>query len=283
MLLETKQKTLKNETVFSGKALQSGVEVKVVCMPATENTGIVFKRVDLEGAPEINLAKGLFSGNRERRTTIGYDGTEVQTVEHLLAALWALEIDNIVVEINNIELPALDGSAIDFFCELEKAGIKEQTQNRKTLKVTEPETIKDGDREISVFPDDVFGVVYSIDYPTPSIRKETFEIKPDKEVFFKELAPARTFCLKEEAEALLRSGLGKGATYENTLIMDVNGPIETTLRFANEPVRHKVLDLIGDFYILGIPIIGKVSANKSGHGLNLRMIKRLYEKYISIE
>jgi UDP-3-O-acyl N-acetylglucosamine deacetylase len=279
MIISDKQKTIKKEISFTGKALQTGCDVSILCKPQEADKGITFKRIDLAGKPVVELKEAIFSSNHQRRSTIGVGVMEIQTVEHFLAALWALEIDNILIELNEKELPAMDGSSLVFYETLKSAGIQEQSADRRYIKVEEPERIEKGTSSIEVLPSDTFKVSYEIDYNVASINKEIFAIEPDRENFEQELAPARTFCLKEEAEALLKMGLGKGANYDNTLVLEDEGPIGTEFRFSNEPVRHKVLDLIGDFYILGRPIIGQVVAKKSGHALNGAMIKRLYEKY----
>jgi len=275
------QKTIAKDTCFSGKAIQTGKDVEVVCKPAPADTGIVFLRADLEARPLVRIGDMVFSNEHQRRSTIGLGGAEIQTVEHLLAALWALEIDNMVIEVRGEELPALDGSAIEFLNILKQAGIKEQPATRNFIKISDPLSVEEGDSSLALLPGDGFSVSYFIDYDCDSIGKEEFSIELDGNSFEKEIASARTFCLKKEAEALLRAGLGGGATLENTLVMDDDGPIGTSLRFKNEPVRHKVLDLVGDLYLLGSPIIGKAVARKSGHRLNMRMVKRIYEQYIA--
>jgi UDP-3-O-acyl N-acetylglucosamine deacetylase len=276
-----KQKTVRKKVSFSGKALQTGAEVKVDCKPASPGEGIIFRRTDLAEAPVLRVSGAAFSGSYQRRSTLGDGAAEVQTVEHFMAALWGLEIDNMIVDISGAELPALDGSAAEFIRLLKSAGLEEQPALREYIKITEKEEIKESDSSLSVFPDESFRVSYLIDYKISSIGREVFDMDPGRDSFEKEIAPARTFCLKSEAEALLRAGLGKGATYENTLVLDDDGPVGTTLRFPNEPVRHKVLDLIGDFYMLGKPIIGRVAAERSGHSLNAKMVRRIYEKYVA--
>jgi len=279
-MITARQKTIKNEVSFSGKALQTGEEVSVKCRPAAPAEGIVFIRTDLAGRPAIRVSGAANPSPGQRRSTVGDGIVEVQTVEHFLAALWALEIDNVIVEINGAELPALDGSAIEFLRYLKDAGVNQQPAAREWIRITEKEEITEGAASLIVFPDETFHVSYLIDYDIASIGRETFDIRPDSVSFENEIAPARTFCLKSEAEALLEAGLGKGATYENTLVLDDDGPVRTVPRFPNEPVRHKVLDLIGDLYMLGRPIVGRVIAERSGHALNARMVNRLYEKYV---
>jgi UDP-3-O-acyl N-acetylglucosamine deacetylase len=197
-----------------------------------------------------------------------------------MAALWAAEIDNIAIEINGAELPALDGSALEFFRLLKEAGTVVQPAARKIIRITGQERVKEGASFIEVSPAEDFSVSYLIDYGTPSIGREVFKFNGGKDSFADEIAPARTFCLKKEAIFLRLLGFGKGANFDNTLVMGKKGPVGTKLRFSNEPVRHKILDLVGDFYLLGRPVLCRVVAEKSGHKLNLRMMRRIYEKYI---
>ncbi|MFH1846543.1 MAG: UDP-3-O-acyl-N-acetylglucosamine deacetylase [Candidatus Omnitrophota bacterium] len=275
-----KQHSITKEVCFSGKTLQTGTNVHVKCKPADINSGIIFQRTDLPENPLLRLQDALFSDTRERRSTIALGTFEVQTVEHFLAALWGLKIDNIKIEIDGIELPAMDGSAKGFMDVLKTAGRVEQDAVQKIIKIQEQEKIEENGKSLTIVPYDGFYVSYYIDYKTASIGKEKFEIDLNPDSFENQIAPARTFCLKEEAEALLRAGLGKGADYQNTLVLEDNGPIGTTMRFPNEPVRHKILDLVGDFYMLGYCIQGKVSAEKTGHSLNAKMLKLIYEKYV---
>ncbi|MDD5633693.1 MAG: UDP-3-O-acyl-N-acetylglucosamine deacetylase [Candidatus Omnitrophica bacterium] len=274
-----KQTTITKEVSFSGQALQTGELVKVTCKPNEADAGIVFKRVDMAGSEPVCLKDAVFSDSHQRRSTIGEGPWAIQTVEHFLAALWGLGIDNVLVEINGMEIPALDGSAREFINYLRAAGIKEQEPAKKIIKIREKETIEEGDRSITVFPSENFIISYFIDYKVASIGQETFELALDGETFEGQIAPARTFCLKAEAEMLLKLGFGKGATYDNTLVLDDTGPVGTKLRFPNEPVRHKILDLVGDLYMLGVPIIGRFEARKSGHSLNGKMLRKIYEKY----
>jgi len=277
---QRRQRTIRGEVRFSGKALQTGQTVNVACKPAEPGTGIVFKRTDLTDSPVLRLDDAVFSKAHARRSTIGTGVREIQTIEHFLAALWALEIDNILVEVDGAELPALDGSSIGFFRPLKDTGSIPQPFPRRVIKIMETERVEENGCSLTVSPDDAFSLSYLIEYDCASIGREDFEITPDQDLFEKEIAPARTFCLKTEAEALLQAGLGQGATLENTLVLDDDGPVGTTLRFPNEPVRHKILDLIGDFYMLGRPVIGRVRAEKSGHRLNAEMIRKIHEKYV---
>ncbi len=275
-----KQRTIAKEVRFAGKALQTGKHVVMTCRPGIEGEGIVFTRTDIADAAPIKLGELMSSSSNRRRTTIGLGKVQVQTVEHLLAALWALGIDNLIIDIAGAELPAMDGSALGFLTPLKEAGTTEQGMERRSIKITEPIMITNGDRSISIVPDDVFSVSYSIDYKVACIGKEEFHIVPDMDSFEKDIAPARTFCLMREAALLFLTGLGRGATFNNTLILGNKGPVGTKFRIPNEPIRHKILDLIGDLYMLGRPIIGKVIAKKSGHALNAEVVKQIAEKYI---
>lgn len=275
-----KQKTIAKDISFSGKALQTGKQCKVNCKPLPQGEGIVFKRIDLKNAQPIHLGKPACENSYKRRTAIG--GTSgVQTVEHLLAALWAVGVDNILVEVDGAELPALDGSAIEFFNIIKDAGITEQRLEREYIKILEEISVEEKKRKIKIVPADNFSVSYLIDYKIPSIGCKNFDITLNGEIFEKEIAPARTFCLKREAILLRLLGFGRGATYENTLIMGKKGPIRTSLRFEDEPLRHKILDLVGDLYMLGRPIMGKIVAEKSGHALNAKLVEKIYQKYVS--
>lgn len=274
-----KQKTIAKEIHFSGRALQTGNEAEVVCSRGEVNTGIIFKRKDIEKEPEIKLSDAVFSTQNERRTTAGIGPEAIQTVEHFMAALWGAGIDNLIVGISGSEMPALDGSAKEFLALFEEAGTVEQPVDRRMIIIDETLSVVEDDRRISIAPYDGFKVAYSIDYPIAVIGRQRKEFVVDSETFKKDIAPARTFCLKREAEALLKAGLGQGANYQNTLVLEDNGPIGTTMRFDDEPLRHKVLDLIGDLYMLGVRISGKIEAERSGHKLNAKLLGLIYDKY----
>lgn len=277
------QGTIGKEVSFEGKALQTGRETRVVCRPSAPDSGIVFRRSDNPSSSPVRLSGRMISASHRRRSTVGKGRGQIQTVEHFLAALWCQGIDNIEVEVSGPELPALDGSAKDFIAELKKAGISCSDKPRRYVKVAEPIMIKDGSRSLAAYPADNFSISYTIDYPVKSIGREVLEFELGGDVFEKEIAPARTFCLKKEAKLLLKLGLGRGATLENTLVMDEEGPMGTTLRFRNEPLRHKMLDLVGDLYLLGRPVVARIVGEKSGHSLNAKLVKELYKRYIEPE
>lgn len=273
-----RQKTIKGPVEIEGTGLQTGKKVKLTLRSSPADSGINFIRVDLPNKPLLNLQSidlGRANPIKTRRTALGTGPAEVQTTEHLLAALSGLSIDNIVIESDNVEMPGLDGSARDFLAAMKKAGTIEQDLPRKVLKVEEPVWCKDGDRFLAVFPDEDFKISYLLSYNYPGLESQFFTTTVNEINFEKEIAPARTFCLKREAVILLAMGLGKGANYNNTLVIGKSGPVKNAFRFPNEPVRHKVLDLIGDLYILGMPIKGHVVAIKSGHKLNMELVKKL--------
>jgi len=272
------QKTIAKEISIEGIGLHTGKKARLVFKPHDVNKGIEFKRIDL--APNRTIAISDFEfGSHKRRTAISKDGVEIHTVEHLMAALWALSIDNILVEIDSEELPGLDGSAKDYYLSLKAAGIREQDAPRKNIKILEPVWCEKDDSFVGVFPSDRFKVSYILQADTPSIGRQCLSIDLNEESFYKEISSARTFCLKEEAEALLKSGLGRGANLSNTLVMDKEGPINNVLRFPDEPVRHKILDLIGDLYLAGSPIEARVIGIRSGHELNMELVGKIRNGY----
>ena len=274
-----KQQTLKKPVTIKGLGLQTGKKVTLSLKGSPENSGISFVRADLPEKPILNL-RFINPGDlasAERRTTLGFGLLQIQTTEHLLSALRGFSIDNAIVELDNVELPGLDGSAKEFAGLIKEAGIVEQDAEKKLLKVDKVVWCTLKDSLIAVFPGEKFKVSYTLSYDSPSIGTQFYSIVLNETNFEKEIAPARTFCLEEEAAELLKKGLGKGADYDNTLVMGKSGPVKTALRFPDEPVRHKILDLIGDLYIFGMPIIGHVVAIKSGHSLNMELVKKLKE------
>jgi len=271
------QRTIKKAVEIEGVGLQTGAHVKVRCKQSPADSGINFIRVDLPNKPLLNIqALDLEALSvKERRTTLGLGPFEVQTVEHLLAALSGLGIDNIAIEVDNAELPGLDGSARDYTRELSGAGFLGQGVPAKECAVDAPVWCADQDATLIALPYDGFKVSYMMSYSNKALGDQYYSAVVTPEIFAKEIAPARTFCLEEEAVELLKRGLGKGANYDNTLVMGKAGPIKNTVRFPNEPVRHKVLDLIGDLYLLGAGLKAHVVAIKSGHRLNMELVKRL--------
>lgn len=272
-----KQKTIAREIKLNGIGLHTGKMVNVSFRPAEADAGISFIRTDIDSRPIIKatIDSWLLQSIARRRSSIGNDGAQVHTVEHLMATLSGLGIDNLIVEIDNEELPGLDGSSANFLETLTKAGLVEQDKERRYYCVKEPIFVEEGDSTIAVLPYPELKVSYGLDYQHPYIKTGFMEIKINPVSFKNELASARTFCLEEEAEDLKKQGLGKGANYDNTLVVGKEGVIKNKLRFPDEFIRHKILDLLGDLYLLGEPLKGHVVAVKSGHSLNLKILKKI--------
>jgi len=277
-----KQKTIKQEVSLGGIGIHTGKKVKVRFKPSLAGAGINFIRTDLKDKPVIkaDITKITPPLRRLRRTSIGIslkdEDIEVHTIEHLMAALCGLEIDNIIVELDSEELPGLDGSAEGFVKILKKAGLEEQDREREYFNVGMPIWVQEEDRYLVVLPSDKFEVSYVLNYKHPFLNSQYLDLILSPEIFEKELASSRTFCLEEEVDSLKKSGLGKGANYENTIVVDKEGVKKNKLRFKDEFVRHKISDLIGDLYLLGRPIKARIVAIKSGHSLNIKLVEKLY-------
>ena len=270
-----KQRTLKTQASLSGAGLNTGQKVSVCVRPAAENAGILFCRVDL--APELRVKASIESvrSDEMRQTAIAVGTGRVRTIEHLMAAFHGLGIDNALVEIDGDEVPGMDGSALEFTQALLAAGLEEQSAERKFLEVKEPVYVDHGDQSIVILPADSFTVSYMLSYRDANLLDQYLTLPIIPEIFERELAPARTFCLKKEAELLLAQGFGKGANPSNTLIFENNKPLQNTLRFENEACRHKMADILGDLFLCGRFIRGHVIASRSGHALNVELVRKL--------
>ncbi len=276
------QKTIKTQISTKGVGLHSGKSVSITLKPSMPDTGVNFVRVDLPERPIIkaHISKLVDLTKSPRRTTIGQDNAEIQTIEHFMAALAGLCIDNIIVEINGDEMPGLDGSAMDYVDLLLKAGLDQQDTPRNEFKVTEPLWIEEGSASLVILPADDFKISYTLSYKHPLLHSQHVTVSLTDGVFKSDIAPARTFCLESETKALIQQGLGKGATYDNTLVIGEKGVIKNKLFFEDDFPRHKVLDLIGDLYLLGMPLKGHVIAIRTGHPLNLKLLQRVYQQMI---
>ncbi|MDD5281202.1 MAG: bifunctional UDP-3-O-[3-hydroxymyristoyl] N-acetylglucosamine deacetylase/3-hydroxyacyl-ACP dehydratase [Candidatus Omnitrophica bacterium] len=279
-----KQKTIASQVSLSGAGIHTGNKVNITFKPAQVSSGVSFIRTDITGAPRIQAnVQSFLAAKFSRRSSIGNNEVEVQTIEHLMAALSSLGIDNIDVEIDNNELPGLDGSSIKFVEALEQAGIVEQEQEKYIHVIKEPICIEDGSSSITVVPSKEFKISYTLNYDHPLLEAQFLEICVNAKSFKTEIAPARTFCLESEASELQNQGLGLGASYENTLVVGKTGVIKNSLRFKDEFVRHKILDLIGDLCLSACPIRGHVIALRSGHSLNLKIAQKIYEQKIKAQ
>lgn len=272
-----KQKTIAKEVSLKGVGLHTANNVNVTFKPADTDTGINFIRTDLPGRPVIKATpEFLLSQDRSpRRTSIAEAGAEIQTIEHLMAALSGLGIDNLTIEIDNNEVPGLDGSSLKFVEILAQAELKEQEKEKQYYLIKEPIFIEEDGGSISAIPSQEFKISYTLNYNHPLLKAQFMELVFNNDTFKNELASARTFCLENEADELQKQGLGCGANYNNTLVVGKSGVIKNKLRFEDEFVRHKILDLVGDLYLLGKPIKGHITALRSGHALNLKLVQKL--------
>ena len=271
------QQTIRKPVTCSGVGIHSGCRVSLTLMSAPPDTGIVFIRKDISGSPRVpvsikNVRPALLS------TTVGVDGVQVQTIEHLLAAAAGLGIDNLFVEVDASELLALDGSARPFVSLMLEAGIASQDRRQTYLKVVRPIEVVDGDKRIAIRPASESSVTYTIDYAHPLIGRQVYAYDCSSGAFVGDIAAARTFGFLREVEALWEAGLGLGGSLQNTLVLSEEGLInEGGLRFADEFVRHKILDLIGDMMLLGVPVIGEIEAVRSGHAQHAHLVARILE------
>ena len=275
-----KQKTIAKEIEMEGVGLHTGAQAKLCLKPAPENHGIVFVRTDVKGEPSFPAGPQsvVLDSGLPRCTTVGVDGVMIHTVEHLMSALWGLGITNILIEIDAEEMPGLDGSGAEFYQRIAQAGIKEQSREADVFRVRRPFGVCANGCSIYVVPADDFRISYTLSYDHPLLAAQFVELTLDDKNYLTEVAPARTFCLEAEAEQLQKAGLGKGANYQNTLVLGEKGVIDNTLRFPDEFARHKVLDIIGDLYLLGKPFLGHIFAVKSGHYLNLQVLRQIAEQ-----
>ncbi|MFZ0034510.1 MAG: UDP-3-O-acyl-N-acetylglucosamine deacetylase [Sedimentisphaerales bacterium] len=273
------QKTIKSEARVSGKGMFGGVEAKVVFRPAPAGAGVVFVRTDVGEPVRINAVVTNVA-ERSRRTALKKGSVSVETVEHCLAAASALEIDNLIVEIEGPEMPATDCSSAEYFRIFKQAGLVEQAEERKEFAISEPVSITVGDSSIYALPyaDDGLNITYDLAHSGHTgIDRQIFSCRVTPEGFEKHLAPARTFLFEAEAMKFQARGIGTHLSPRDVLVISSDGPIKNSFRFPNECARHKIVDLIGDLSLLGRAIKGRVVAYKSGHSLNQQLVKRLYE------
>jgi len=274
-----KQRTLKNSIRATGIGLHTGRKVYMTLRPAAENTGIVFRRVDVD--PPVDVpGDARIVGETMLGTTLIQGDTKVATVEHLMAALAGLGIDNIYVDLSAPEVPIMDGSAAPFVFLLQSAGITEQNAAKKFVRITKPVRVEDGDKWAEFRPYDGFKVNFKIDFDHPVFKQHTLESTIDFSTtsFLKEVSRARTFGFLRDIEAMRSRRLALGGNIDNAIVLDDFRVLnEDGLRYEDEFVRHKILDAIGDLYLLGHSLIGEFTGYKSGHGLNNMLIRALYE------
>lgn len=275
--LVDRQHTIASPTEISGIGLHTGVPVKIRIIPAPSNTGIVFKRTDLEGfeieANARNVAHVSYA------TSLMKKGVLLSTTEHLLSALAASNVDNAVVEIDNLEVPILDGSALPFLRMISQIGLQRQRSRRRYAKVLRPIEVEEGAKRIAVYPSDEFHVSCRINFSHPLIGEQVLDFNPATGNYETEIAPARTFGFLEEVEMLRKSGLVRGGSLENAVVMTREGVLNPEgLRFPDEFCRHKILDLLGDLVLFGRPLVGHVVAERAGHALHAALVNRLFRE-----
>jgi UDP-3-O-[3-hydroxymyristoyl] N-acetylglucosamine deacetylase/3-hydroxyacyl-[acyl-carrier-protein] dehydratase len=280
--MRVNQRTLGSEVCFSGTGLHSGDKAKMVFRPGAPDSGIKFVRSDIASRPEIkaDVSNALVSGDNARRTVLGLGEVTISTVEHVLAAIHGLGLDNVTIDIDAGEPGEPDGSSAPFVEVLKQAGIVEQDAPKRYIEVTSPVSVSDGDVELIALPHRGFRVSFTIHYDHRLVGTQyaSFEIAPD--IFESEIAPARTFSLLEDVEKLKEQGLIKGGSLENSIVIGAEEIMnEGPLRFSDEFVRHKILDLLGDLCLLGAPIKGHVISIRSGHATNLKMVRLLKERF----
>ncbi len=271
------QKTLKQSVSISGIGLHSGKRVTLTLHPARANTGIRFQRTDLPKAIEIQgNVRNVHSTTLA--TTLSAGEAKISTVEHLMSALWAMGIDNVLCAVDGEEVPILDGSAVPFAQLIQKAGVKTQRSPRRFLVALKTIEVRSGDKWAVLKPSREFKIKYTIDFPHPVIGRQDFEFNSNTN-FLQEIAPCRTFGFLKDVERMQAMGLALGGSLQNAVVLDDQKALNPEgLRFPNEFVRHKVLDAIGDFSLIGYPILAEIELHRAGHELQTRLVHELLEQ-----
>ncbi len=269
------QSTIAKALTISGIGLHTGEQITMNLRPAEVDTGIIFYRQDGGRKVAIEAHSSNVIDTR-MATVLGKEGLSVSTVEHLMAALYSLGIDNLHIEIDGTEVPIMDGSAEPFLNALRSTGIRQLSKSRAYLAIRKPLSFVDGEKRINIIPSRFLRITSDIAFDHPTIALQHRSIKHSPELFSKEIAPARTFGFLEEVEYLKANGLARGGSLENAVVIDKKGVMNPDgLRFNDEFVRHKILDTIGDFSLIGYPILGHIRTYKSGHDINHLMVEKI--------
>lgn len=267
------EQTIRSAVECHGVGLHSGAPVHLRILPAPAGSGVIFRRVDLDGfeieATGRNVARVSYA------TSLMKKGVLISTTEHLLSALIGMGIDNAIVELDNLELPILDGSAKPFVDAIQRVGIRKQRRPRTYLRIRREIELREGGKFIAVYPADSYSVSYAINFAHPLIGKETFRVELSNGNYVREISPARTFGSREDEKAMRAMGLIRGASRENCVVLTRTGIENPPLRYQDEFVRHKVLDLIGDLALLGKQVLGNVVADCAGHAMHTALVSRL--------
>jgi len=274
--MRTMQHTLSNSVHCSGIGLHSGKMVSLTIHPAPVNHGIKFARVDIPHRPVIH-AHFRQVIDTSLATTISSEGVIISTIEHLMASFTGMEIDNALVEVDSFELPIMDGSAEPFTRLFKNVGVREQESKRYFFVIREPIEVAEAGKSVGIFPCDSFKITYTIDFPHPMLKEQTLTISVENETFEQEISRARTFGFVQQVDYLKKNGFALGGSLDNAIVIDQSNNIlnKDGLRYSDEFVRHKILDFLGDLSLLGMPIIGHVIANKSGHTLNHALLEKV--------
>lgn len=268
------QRTLERAVSIDGIGLHTGERVAATVRPAAANSGIAFQRVDLPGKPVIP-ARPDFVADTQFATTLARDGASVKTVEHLMSAFAGLGVDNALVEVSGPEMPALDGSAAPLVALMRTAGIRRQFVPKTFLKIRQPITVELGTRSLCIVPSQKLKVIYTMCFDHPLLGEQTCAMEVSRERYAQDVAPSRTFGFLRDLEMLTRLGLAKGGSLENAVVIGDEGIMNGPLRFSDELVRHKILDLLGDLFLLGKPLVGTIIAHGAGHQLHLMLVRRI--------
>jgi UDP-3-O-[3-hydroxymyristoyl] N-acetylglucosamine deacetylase len=274
------QRTLKQAISATGVGLHSGERVKLTLLPAAPDTGIVFRRTDLPEPVDVKVEPALVNDTRLSSTLVTDTGVRVGTIEHLMSAFAGFGIDNLVVEVTAAEIPIMDGSAAPFIYLLQSAGVIEQTVPKRFIRVKQPLEIIEGDKWVRLDPMDGFKITLSIEFNHPAfnLAPQKVEIDFASSSYLDEISRARTFGFMHEVEYMRQHGLGLGGSLDNAIVIDDEYVLNPEgLRFPDEFVRHKILDAIGDLYIIGHPLIASFSGHKSGHAMNNKLLRKLLE------
>jgi len=270
------QRTIRRQVSCVGIGLHSGNKVNLTLKPASADFGIRFRRTDL-GSHEVPATVQNLAGI-QLATGLSSNEVSVETVEHLLAALVSVGVDNMLIELNSPEVPIMDGSAAPFVYLIHEAGVKRLQTPRTYLKIVRPIAISRGDKRIALFPSDHFKVTYSISYDHPLLRHQSRTLRITEESFAEEIAPARTFTFLKDVEMLRQNGLALGGSLDNAIVLGETGVLNNALRYEDEFVRHKILDAVGDLALVGYPVIGHLVAHRAGHALHTEFAAKILEE-----
>ena len=275
------RKTIKSKVSITGIGLHSGIYTRVALHPAPAGSGITFVRADLDGLriPALQASTTAL----DHATTVGKDDVQVGTVEHLLAAIVAYGVTDIDINIDGPEVPIIDGSALPFMHLIDAAGVRELEADVPVLRIRKPIELVEGDKSIRITPSNRLLIKYRIEFDHPAIGRQSYNFDLQNDNFLRKIAPARTFGFMRDVEKLRAVGLARGGSVENAIVLDDRGVVNGPLRFRDEFVRHKILDLIGDLALVGRPIIGEISAHRAGHALHSRFVGKILAEAAAAE